>query len=384
MDELHGEGQGGEDEAGFRPVSDDTDETNGGPSPDLNQLNHLNHLNQLGQVDPIPPDVLQPRGIDTSIISPAVGPGPSTVDLADTPSTPPLRRRTRTLLMGGVALVVIAAALVIGVVVSRGPSVPGAGVAPAVVVVSATQATLAQHTADLTIGGSLVVGGQSVPVLGTGSLNFKTHQFSGTFTIQAASQSVTEKELESNGHEYVAMDIDGVTMSQLTGGAHWVDVPSADRGSSSLGAGDVDPQSDLRNLVAKGAKVESLGTSTLGGTTVSEYAVRQSRAEVMQRLKQEIRSGAVPKQDERAALNAAKSVGIPAVDVFIDGSGVVRQESTVLAGGSSGESGTIQMTFHHYGAPVNIEAPAAKDVISFSRFLQDLSAYSTALGGTRA
>ncbi len=48
---------------------------------------------------------------------------------------------------------------------------PGAGMAPAAFVTSATHATLARRTADMEFSGSIQVSGVTVPLQGTGEVN---------------------------------------------------------------------------------------------------------------------------------------------------------------------------------------------------------------------
>ena len=76
------------------------------------------------------------------------------------------RRIKRVLIASGAAVVIIAAA-VGGVIAGRGSDVPGSGMAPADFVVSSTQTTLAQRTADVAYSGSISADGQDVPLNGS-------------------------------------------------------------------------------------------------------------------------------------------------------------------------------------------------------------------------
>lgn len=65
--------------------------------------------------------------------------------------------------------------------------------------------------------------------------------------------------------------------------------------------------------------------------------------------------------------------------MWIDGSGLIRQSSTNIAGGTAGVSGKVTMTFLNYGTPVSVVAPEPSDVIGYQQFLNDLkSAESSA------
>ena len=289
--------------------------------------------------------------------------------------TPP---RRRPLIIGAVAVVVVAAAVAVGVIAtSSGPSAPGAGVAPADFVVSSTQTTLDQRSADMTITGTIVVAGQHVPMQGSGFANFSTNQFSANIDIAKGSTSVVEHEIVSAGQFFFGLDYDGVSMSAITGGPHWVSVPVPDQGSSSQAAPDLDPQSQLQLLAKKGATVQPLGASTVNGITVSGYAVTPSRAEELQRIRDEISSGAIPPQLAQQALASLKFLGNLTTDVYFDQSGLLRKQTVQIAGGTSGASSNVVMTFSSYGTPGTIATPAASDVVSLSQFEKD----ATALGG---
>jgi hypothetical protein len=284
--------------------------------------------------------------------------------------------------VGAAAFVVVVVAVVIAVVASSGggPSGPGAGMAPADFVVASTHTTMAQRSAELSIEGTLDVAGQQIPMHGAGWADFDTNQFSATMSMDSGSVSMTENELVTGGQFFLGMDLNGTSMSQLTGGPNWVSVPVPDQGSSALGAGNIDPLSQLQMLEKKGATVQPLGTSTVNGITVSGYEVTPSRAEELQKIQQEIKSGAIPPQFAKQALGALNSLGNLTTDVYFDHSGLLRKETTQLGGGTSGANGTIAMVFSAYGTPGNVQTPAPSDVVSMSEFLKDAMAF----GGSHA
>jgi hypothetical protein len=284
---------------------------------------------------------------------------------------------------GAVAVVVVAVAVVVGVVASTGggPSAPGAGMAPADFVVSATHSTLSQRSADVTIDGTVAMAGLHVPMHGSGWVDFDTNQFSANTSVDSGTYSMVEHELVTGGQFFFGTDLDGTSMSKLTGGPHWISVPVPDQGSSALGAGNIDPLTQLQLLEKKGATVQPLGTSTVDGVTVSGYAVTPSRAEERQRIQQEIASGAIPPQYAKQALGAVKLLGNLTTDVYFDQSGLLRKQTVQLGGGTSAASGSVAITYSDYGAPGNIQAPPPSDVVSLSQFLQDVTAFGS---GTHA
>ena len=153
---------------------------------------------------------------------------------------------------------------------------------------------------------------------GSGLANFDTNQFSANVNIDEGSTSIVEHEIVSGSQLFYGLDLDGTSMSAVTGGPHWVSVPVPEQGSSSLGAGNLDPQSQLQLLAKKGATIQPLGTSTVNGVTVSGYAVTPSRAAELQKIEQEIKSGAIPPDLAQQALGEVKSLGNLTTNVYFD------------------------------------------------------------------
>jgi hypothetical protein len=277
-----------------------------------------------------------------------------------------------------IAVAAIAFAIVLAA--SGGPGVPGAGIAPADFVVSSTQNTLAQHTADVVFSGSVTVAGHDVPLNGTGQADFSTNGFSATLSETAAGTSLVERELADAGHLYMGMTIDGHDMSEFTGGARWISIPTPGAGSSSPGVGSVDPLSQIQLLEKKGATVVRLGTSVIDGDTVSGYSVTPSPSQVQQSLQQEFAAGQFTPAQQQQILDASKALGTFSSDVWVDSSGLLRRETVNVGGGTSGATGKVDVTFSNFGTPVTIEPPAAGDVISFSQFDSDLQALQASPG----
>ncbi len=186
---------------------------------------------------------------------------------------------------------------------------------------------------------------------------------------------MVENELVVDNQFYVDLTINGAGVSAITGGAEWVNVPLADQNSSSLGAGNVDPLDQLKLLEQKGATVAPLGTSSVGGTTVSGYAVTLSEAEVQQGEQREIQAMGLSPSEAQQALDAAQAIGPPKLNVYFDSSGLLRRETVSVGGGSSSLSSTAQLTFSNFGTPVTIQPPASTDVIGFSQFEQEVQAF---------
>ena len=301
-------------------------------------------------------------------------PGPTLAQArAQTPVTGP---RRRPLVWAAASLLVVGmAAAGIVVATSGGASAPGSGMAPADFVVSSTQNTLAQHTADVVFTGSVSDAGQTIPLNGTGQADFSNNGFTATVTENGPKASVVERELFADGHFYIGVTADGQDLSSVTGGAQWIEVPLPSQGSStSPGLGSVDPLAQIQTLEKKGATVVPLGTSVIDGDTVSGFSVTPSAAEVQQNLQQEFATGQFSAAQEQLLQNESKSLGSFTADVWFDASGLLRREAVTISGGTSGATGKVNMTFQNFGTPVSIEAPAPGSTIPFSQFMSDLQA----------
>jgi hypothetical protein len=282
----------------------------------------------------------------------------------------------------GLALVLVAGGVIGGIVsTGSGPPAPGAGVAPANFVVSSTQTTLSQHTADIAISGTVSANGKSIPMHGTGTADFDTNSFEADISLASGANASVEHDLVVADHVYIGLTVNGTNASAITGGPEWISVPLADQNASSLGAGNVDPLDQLKLLEQRGATVVPLGTSTVDGLTVSGYAVTFSAAVFQQREQQEVKALGLSPSEAQQVLSAAEALGPPRLNVYFDGSGLLRQESVSLGGGSSLISGSVQMTFSNFGTPVTIEPPASSDVIAYSQFAQDAQAYDASHQG---
>lgn len=291
--------------------------------------------------------------------------------------------------MAAIAIVVILIATVVGIVSTSGghTPAPGAGVAPADFLVSSTQATLDHHSADVTISGAASSHGQTIPINGAGVVDFATGDMSLHLSVSAGPITIDEKELRSAGHFYVTVSGSGtgssLDISKLTGGANWIEIPAPEVNTAALGAGNVDPLTQIQLLEQKGAKVVSLGSSSVGGDTVSGFAVTPTMAQEEQQLQQEIQAGGLSPSLASQAQQELSSIGTPTFDVYIDGSDLLRQITLTLDNASLGGSTTANLTFSNYGTPVDITPPPSSDVVDYATFLQEAqSTGSTSTGST--
>jgi hypothetical protein len=270
-----------------------------------------------------------------------------------------------------VSIVVVIGVAVGAVVISGGPSTPGAGVAPADFVVSATQTTLTQRTADLVFGGSISAQGQSIPITGNGQANLSyPQQFAATVAFSGSGRSFQEKEVVAHNHFYMGISSGGQDVSALVPGKHWVEIPIPVGAGSSPGTGTSDPLAQLQMLVKKGNTVTGLGTKAIHGVTCSGYAVTISRQNVVTaELKALSSSGLDPVTMQRLA-QAAQSIPTPTIDVWFNSSKLLRRIGFLSNQTQNGGKIAIdvEMDFVNYGAPVSISVPSPADVASYSQF----------------
>jgi len=320
------------------------------------------------------------EGADVQSSESAVDPTSSVVhtpeswDDGGSAEAPPRSNRRKRRVIAAALSIVVLGAVGAGVVISQSskPPLPGAGIVPADFVVSSTQNTLAQRTADITFTGSITKGGTVIPLTGTGQADFVSNSFTGTVSFTSSSESLVERELAVADHFYMGMTIDGHDISQITNGSEWINVPLPQQSGASVGFGSVNPLAQLQYLEKKGAKVVAHGSAVIDGDPVSEYSVTPSSNQILANIQSEIASGQLTSAEGQQALQESKELGSFTTDVWFDASGLLRREAAVIGGGSSGVSGIVNMTFENYGTPVTIQAPAPRDVVDYSQFVSDL------------
>jgi hypothetical protein len=281
-----------------------------------------------------------------------------------------------------ILILVIAVGVGVGISSSRNhPANSGTHMASAAFVVASTQATMAQHTADVSISGTVGLGGTqfsvpgvttgNVPITGSGEVGFDTNQLSLTATAEGSNIRI----LTSGGNTYLGGSFGGTGVSQ-TGGAEWIELPSAHQSSAFSGMSSMDPLTMMKSLQQKGWTVQSLGASTIGGTAVSGYAATLNSTQAAQQIQKELQSGEfsgeIPSNDGQGIEKMAGSLGTITVDVYVDSSKLLRELSVQLGGGKLGVSESLKMDFENYGTPVNIETPPPGDVVSMQQLEKGL------------
>jgi len=285
--------------------------------------------------------------------------------------SPPPRTPSSWLAAGAAALVIALVGIVL-VAIGRDPAGRGLGADPnaAADVYGAAHKTLAQHSAKVTITGSMTAGGRNIPITGSGVVDFATATTSLTMDMQAGTASVAETELMVGGHMYLAMVVNGQDISPVTHGRHWISLPVAQQ-ANQLGSGD--PLTQLTMLAARDNTVTSLGTSTIDGVKVSGYEITVSRAQMQKGMQKMLAllklSPAERVQFDRMA--AKLRVNPPTIDAWFDSNKLLHKMRMKMSlTGAVSVSGTISMTFGNYGVPVHVTAPRGDDVIGFADYLR--------------
>jgi hypothetical protein len=146
----------------------------------------------------------------------------------------------------------------------------------------------------------------------------------------------------------------------LPGGKQWMKVDlaaAARRAGTTLGSfGQLDPQQWLQQLLAS-SDTQKLGTDTVQGEQMTHYRTTIDPSKL---------TANVPAAQRTRVREAMKQIGMSTipVDVWVDGQGLLRQESLSLTLGQGLENATMKMTFdlHDFGEPVKVEVPPADQV----------------------
>jgi hypothetical protein len=146
----------------------------------------------------------------------------------------------------------------------------------------------------------------------------------------------------------------------LPGGKQWMKVDltaAAKQAGTSLGSfGQLDPQQWLQQLLAS-SDTQKLGTDTVQGEQMTHYRTTIDPDKAMSK---------VPAAQRAAVRKAMKQIGLSTVpvDVWVDGKGLLRQESLSLTLGQGLQNAAMKMTFdmHDFGEPVTVEVPPSNQV----------------------
>lgn len=106
---------------------------------------------------------------------------------------------------------------------------------------------------------------------------------------------------------------------------------------------------------------------------MSGYSLRQTQQQIRRNIEEEISSGQIPASFAATAEHEARSLGSATNDFYFDSAGLMRRQTVVVGGGTSGVHGHLNVTYTHFGAPISIAVPPQSDILSFSGFLKAAS-----------
>jgi hypothetical protein len=217
------------------------------------------------------------------------------------------------------------------------------------------------------------VAGQSIALGGSGQVDLASGAMSLNMGGSLPDGSMTESEVLVGGKFYLNVSSNGQNLVAAIRGRHWITVPIAQSGARTLATNSPVSSLFLLSQSRTGAKVTSLGPSSIGGQTCNEYAVTPSRQGMLAAARQEYAKLGLSIADTEAALQILQAEQPPTITAWFDLSRELAcQVSVDMQFGSptsaSSNAARMVMSFTHYGEPVKITAPAPSDTIS----LQDL------------
>lgn len=310
------------------------------------------------------------------------GPAPSNPGLAgdmgvvENPEAPRPRRLPRKAVALYAAVVLAAGGVALDVTLSSGSGTPtfAAAANPERFVLLAASKTHQQGTADVVISGNLTTSGATIPIQGSGNLNLAANSanldLTMNGTISGTQLALAERELVVGGQMYFGLTIDGKDLpAALAAGKEWIQIPIPVGASTTGASQNVNPVGMIQLAKSRGEKVTVIGTSELNGVDVEGFALTPSQAAIDQTIQRAPPEEGLSASEIRQAESVAHSFTF---DVWFDASGLMRQEVVNIgSGGSSGTDGNITVTVESYGNPVQINAPAPTQVLSYKDFLAD-------------
>ncbi len=261
---------------------------------------------------------------------------------------------------------------------TQSTTAPAQGQAPAAsplaFVRQSAERTLAERTAGITLSGTVQAAGRTLPVNGTGEIDFSTNAMTLNLTVSSGGQPVVEKEILVDGNLFFSLNISGTPLARLTGGRDWIQMPLAQ--SQTANQVGSDPLSSLSVLEQQGINVQTLGTRNIEGVSCTGYAVMPTKQALLAGVRAESAKLGLSPAATQQQLSLAQGMLPPTVTVWLDAQGMVREMGVKVGlqvnGSGSAASGNVVLDFTNYGAPVQITPPASSDTISYPAFLQAL------------
>jgi hypothetical protein len=231
------------------------------------------------------------------------------------------------------------------------------------------QAGAARIRLALSLSSPQLQGGKTVDVHGTGVVDGTSSQFD--FAVGSLG-SMKEILLKQHGDSVLYMQMPQLS-AQMPSGKHWIELDVSKIGKASgldlsqlMAGSQFQPSDILSMLKGEGAKVQSLGSATVGNAATTHYRVTIDTAK------------ALAAKGFTSPLLAGAAATLPAsipADVWIGKDGLLRQVKLAL--GTAQGNLAMKMNLYDYGAHASIAAPPSSDVFDATQLAQSgISGYS--------
>ena len=296
--------------------------------------------------------------------------GPTVGQAPRSPVARPQRRWMEyTFVAAGAVVAVLVFVLLAGG--GRGKS----GMTPAAFVTRAAQRTMAESTADFSLSTTASVSGHTLAITGNGQIDLANGSMSLSAAATTAGVSIDENVLEVGGNSYLKVAVNGHGLP-LGSGRQWIETPFTAASAGSFAT--TSPESTLALLSQQGARVTSLGSRSIGGQSCTGYSVIPTSQAMAAGYKQEFARIGLSTSDSNAALQDLANVQPPTITAwFSTETNLTCQVAVEMQFGAPTTSGSgsveAQLTFTHYGTPVNITAPPASDTVDLEQYLHGTS-----------
>jgi hypothetical protein len=271
----------------------------------------------------------------------------------------------------GVGITVVALAAVLaacGTKQASGPSTPPVrSLSGSALVLASVEKTAATKSAKVSL--SMTVGSsQAAAVKFDGAVDFETGDAQFTADLGGLMGSFMPDGLEMRVVDKVAYVKLPGSLSGILGGSgdgKWLSIDASKAGTSSGGFssfGQGDPTKFLAYLETVSDDVKQVGTDTVRGVETKHYTATLDLGKTIDRAK--VPDALREKLKGLLQQGGAQAQTIP-VEVWVDSDGHVRRTTMQM------QSATVTLEFYDFGAPVNVEAPPADQIISLPDLTQN-------------
>jgi hypothetical protein len=274
-------------------------------------------------------------------------------------------RSKRTVLVLGAVVVLIAAAVVVGWEATNGTT---ASSSPQTALSGALIASVGGQTARVAMVMHMDAGGAALSESGGGQVSLATGNSNLAVTYTVPGETLTGRTIVDGPTGYYNI---GAWLGTVVPGKSWIslDQRTIRSGVSGVGLGGIfaNPGSLLAVLHAPGSSVQSLGGSTVDGTSVTGYSVHVPPGS----------NGAASHQIPAFVRAEASQIPYSHLDyvVYVDGAHHLRQVRATGAYRVGGKTVTVATTLDlsRYGSPLHVGVPRAAQVVSLAQLNQALS-----------